>query len=95
MRKFAYLFALLLGTPVMAQQPTCGPFDDIQKDLAAKYGEKPLFVGLDDRGGLLAIFLNKASETWTALVIRPDGQGCFIGAGNAGQFLLPEEGTDG
>jgi hypothetical protein len=93
--KLALAFAVI-ALPAIAQTPACVPFQQAQDDLAGQFGEQVLFVGLDQRGGLMVVFLNAATETWTAMVVRADGMACPVASGEAGAFLPPEaNGVDG
>ena len=88
--------AFALALPGHAQTvPTCMAAGDISDALESKYGESPIFAGLDTRGALILVYLS-ASGTWTAVVSGPDGQACMIGSGSGGYTAeLPPPGEAG
>jgi hypothetical protein len=78
------IIAALVAAPAYAQQaPKCGPRDQVVRNLAAKYGEEPIVVGMNAGGLLYEVYHSPASGTWTALVTRPDGTSCMADAGEA------------
>lgn len=62
-------------------QDNCGPRDDIAKRLAEKYGEAPVWMGLQGPEMVLEIWSAPAGGTWTALYAYPDGRACIVAAG--------------
>ena len=62
-------------------QDNCGPRDDIAKRLTEKWGETPVWMGLQGPEMVLEIWSAPASGTWTALYAYPDGRACIVAAG--------------
>lgn len=86
----ATFFALFAN--ICHAAPSCMVAGDISEALLQKYAESPVFVGLDQRGALLLIYLSTAG-TWTAVVAGPDGRACIIGSGNGGAMAaIPPSG---
>lgn len=85
--KLRYLACLIVfaAAPATAQQPGCGTFEAMRRQIEGeKYLERPV-VEMKDRGGIrVVIWANPDTETWTMLRISPNGQlACVIEAGSA------------
>lgn len=58
--------------------------------LARGYDESPAALGVAGRGGgLVELFRSPHGETWTLLLVLPDGRACMIAAGEDWQPLPP------
>ena len=76
------LLLALLATPAVAAEPPCAPRDAIAKSLGgAPHWEALTAVGETTDGGLLEIWTNDRTGTWTVLLTTPDGRACLISAG--------------
>lgn len=78
----AGLFAL---TPPATAGP-CGSREQIIKELARTYKERPAAIGLMGTGEALEIFVSEAG-TWTAIVSRPGGLACIVASGEVWMFV--------
>ena len=83
------LCALALGTLASADagaQMVCGEREDIVAQLKNKYGETRRSVGLQQGRGIVEVFANGDSGSWTILVTNPQGKTCLMAAGEAFQI---------
>lgn len=79
---------LSLPTTASAAQPVnCGPRNALLKELANKYSEAPVAVGLSNSGALVEVLTSDRGDTWTILVSKPDGTSCLVAAGEEWQAL--------
>ena len=90
--KHALVALALIATPAAAQQATCGSADKVADYLAKKYGEVPEQAGVGGGGGLVVVFSNSQTGTFTIIVRTPDGKACALAAGEGWQRTSkPEE----
>lgn len=74
--------ALLLGMTHPARADECGPRAAVLQALYEKYKESPAFLATNTDGTrLVEITVSPNGETWTLLVIRPDGLTCLLATG--------------
>jgi hypothetical protein len=73
--------ALLVSGPAAAQQYNCGKREAIIKQLDGDYQEAPIGVGIARGGGLLEIWVNPDSGSWSLLVTVPGGATCLMSSG--------------
>ena len=87
MWKSALCFAALcLPVTAMAAPPmSCSPRTDVLSQLAQKFKEAPVAVGLANNGGLLEVLTNGTGSTWTIIITMPNGVSCLVAAGEAWQ----------
>ena len=89
---FAVLFLLPSG-PISAGQsvqPACGDRAKVLTNLAAKYSESPVAVGVTANGGLIELLSAPDGRTWTILFTRPDQVTCLVASGESWQELTPQ-----
>ena len=98
MRAMLVLFALLLSaTAASAQQPPCGPRDNIIGLLtSAKYGELPMLeLGSLDGSSVMHLYSNMTTGTWSLVVFPQPGIACLIATGKSiepmGEAPKPED----
>lgn len=73
---------LLAGAPaVSAASPQCGPVDQVLTLLAEKYGEQMIGEGQGPNGVRLLLFVHPEGDTWTTVVVIPDGTACLVASG--------------
>jgi hypothetical protein len=70
-----------------AAPANCGPRPDLLKQLANKYSEAPVAIGLSNTGALVEVLTSDSGDTWTILVSKPDGTSCLVAAGEEWQAL--------
>ncbi|WP_285672108.1 hypothetical protein [Paralimibaculum aggregatum] len=73
--------------PAQAQQMRCGPRAKIVAHLEKKYGETRHSVGLQQGRGLVEVYANADSGSWTILLTTPQGLSCLMAAGDAYQAM--------
>jgi hypothetical protein len=88
--------AVCICTSVGAQEPArCAPRDVQTGLLTERYGENPVAVGLTP-GGVVEMWANAETGTWTVTITKPDGVLCGIIAGlNFEAMAAPKPGVDG
>ncbi len=77
-----------MAAPADAGHEVCGDREGIVKQLAERYGERPVWRGLDYRGQLVELFASK-SGTWTIIVTVPGMPSCLVAGGEGSQPLEP------
>ena len=94
MRKAILALALLTYgcVPAYAQEPqapsapltharVCGDRTEMLKNLQQKYGETAHSIALSNAGGVLEVFTNPETGSWTILITNPGRPTCVAGAG--------------
>ena len=71
----------VVPTAALAQSGLCGPRSTVVEDLAEKYQEAPVAIGVTSGGGLVEVLSSSDGETWTIIISTPEGVSCFIAAG--------------
>ena len=69
--------------PAHAQDMICGKRQNIIKQLEAKYGETARVMGFSRGAGVVEVYANDESGSWTILVTNPTGTACLMAAGEA------------
>ena len=71
---------VLAVSPVMAQEPPCGPTGAIEKHIAEKFGESVVGAGITTAG---VMFITAKPETgsFTVMLRGPDGRTCILSGG--------------
>lgn len=93
LRLLIALAAIGAALPAQAEQKAaldespaiCASHEVHARYLAEKFGEVPLFSGVAGDGIALQIFVNRATGSWTALLVRGDGVSCVTSAGENGR----------
>ena len=71
------------------QRPPCADYREVQRQLAAGYGEAPVAAGLRSNGELLQVFASPESGTWTIVSTTPQGTACVLAAGRHWELPRP------
>ena len=79
------LFVLYPFSPAVAQ-PTCGDRETFLVKLEESFAERPIAMGLTNKGAVLEVFASK-SGSWTFLVTMPDGVTCVVASGESWESL--------
>ena len=87
MLKTALCVAAVLSVPAtaLAAPMACSPRQEVLSQLASKFKETPVAVGLANNGGLLEVLTAGDGETWTIIITMPNGMSCLVAAGEAWQ----------
>lgn len=84
MRNFLIGTAIALATVSAANaQMVCGKRAEIIKQLESKYGETRQSLGLQQGRGIVEIYANNETGSWTILVTDPRGTSCLLAAGES------------
>lgn len=83
------LLAAALGFPTaaIAAPVNCGPRAKLLEELAKRFSEAPVAVGLANGGALVEVLTNGSGSTWTIIVSQPNGTSCLVAAGESWQEL--------
>jgi len=65
----------------LSGQPLCTSHDHMIVDLATRYKETTVAVGLENRGALLELLTSADGATWSLIVTGPEGNSCIVAAG--------------
>ncbi len=71
---------ILFGANASAQVP-CTQRAEIVTQLAGKYKEVPVAIGVNSKGHLVEVLSSEHGRTWTIIVTSPDGMSCVVSAG--------------
>lgn len=81
MRYLLSVLFILLAFPVLAQNPpNCKPRNDMEGFLTT-FGEERVAVGVSDDSGLVEIWRNKKTGTFTITGTALNGMTCIFSAG--------------
>ncbi|MEM8698192.1 MAG: hypothetical protein AAGF44_03425 [Pseudomonadota bacterium] len=70
-------------TQVRSPQMICGKRQNIIQQLERKYGETARVMGFSQGAGVVEVYANTESGSWTILVTNPSGTSCLMAAGEA------------
>lgn len=73
-------FGLLPMHAIGGTQAACAPRDQIIQELASRFGERQVVLGLAADGHLMELFAGPTNE-WTLVATRPDGTSCIVVVG--------------
>ncbi len=85
MRRLLLTAALVAAFFVPASalaMPQCNTRDSVLRQLADKYGEVPVALGVTHNGGLIEVFAAPNGKTWSIIVTSPQGMSCLVAAGS-------------
>lgn len=90
----ALWLALFCGFNAMAAEPqvpgtNCTGLADARAELKTKWGEELIGRGLMPTGNALAFFSDATGDTFTVLVVFPDGTACVAASGTGWEILPP------
>ncbi len=71
----------LLPLEAGAQSARCAARETVVSHLETRFGEIQLSVGLQPGQGLIELFANPESGSWTILLTTPEGISCLMAAG--------------
>lgn len=71
----------VVSTAALAQSQLCGSRSTVVENLAERYQELPVAIGVTSGGGLVEVLSSSDGETWTIIVSTPEGVSCLIAAG--------------
>ena len=71
--------------PAAAQQ-ACGERANFLNKLEESFAERPIAMGLTDKGAVLEVFASQKGS-WTFLITMPTGQTCVVASGQSWETL--------
>jgi hypothetical protein len=71
---------ILFGASASAQVP-CNQRAEIVTELAGKYKEVPVAIGVNSKGHLVEVLSSEHGRTWTIIVTSPAGMSCVVSVG--------------
>lgn len=74
------LLGVVIAVPASAEM-VCGKRADLLGQLAGRWSEAPVAMGLKDDGSMLEVVASADGSTWTALVTHPSGASCVVATG--------------
>ncbi len=80
--------AWLPAAAIANGESACAPRAHIVLELAEKYRERQVAIGLAESGQLMELYAGPTND-WTLLATRPDGVSCIMGVGSH-LGLVPE-----
>lgn len=82
--------AALVGLTAFAAQAQqqCGPMAKVSEYLTGQYGEALTIAGLMPNG-MMQIWVNPNTGTWTLLKVMPDGSACMMASGDSASITVP------
>lgn len=78
------LAVLLAGALPAPSQARCGQRDEVVRRLEHRHGETRRSAALQDGRGVLELFANAETGSWTILLTTPSGLSCLMAAGESG-----------
>lgn len=86
MKKVLFAAALIGATAVSsipAAAEVCGKRDTVLTRLSEKFGETRRSLGLGANNGVVEVFANDETGSWTITVTMPDGRMCLVASGQS------------
>jgi hypothetical protein len=81
------IFGLAMSVMPAQAQPQCAPVDDVIAGLAKGYAETIRGRGIAGNGNDMLLFTDPEGDTWTLIVLQPDGTACLVASGAAWETL--------
>ena len=85
----AALVAAFFVSASAQAEPQCNTRDSVLKQLADKYGEAPVALGVTHNGGLLEVIATPGGKTWSIIITSPQGISCLVAAGEGWMARRP------
>lgn len=82
---------LLLTTAAHAEPKPCAPHDEQVRFLTEQFGEALLGSGDASQGRKMEFWGNYKTNTWTFVLITPEGIACLMTAGGNLKLIPPGE----
>lgn len=91
-RYVGLVFAISLGmaatSPAFGQSQTCMKRVDLVRQLADRFQEAPIGLGIADNGSAVEVFVNPDGATWTLTMTMPNGLTCLLATGEHWENVL-------
>ena len=79
--------ALSIVASAASAAPNCETREKIVEQLAQKYQETSVAIGVGNDGKLVEVLSNTDGGTWTIIVTSPKGVSCLVAAGEEWRSL--------
>lgn len=73
--------------PAVSAAPPCEDRGKLVAQLAQKYQETSIAIGVASNGKLVEVLTNSSGETWTIIVTSPEGMSCLVATGQGWRKL--------
>ena len=83
----AFLAAALIPTTAAAAAEVCDQHAKVLGQLARKYQEAPVGIGVTSSGNIVEVLTTGDGSTWTIIVTTPQGVSCLVAEGEGLRFL--------
>lgn len=83
--------AFFVSASASQAQPQCGPREILLRQLAEKYGEEPVALGVVHNGSLLEMVMTPDGSTWSMVLTSPSGVSCLVAAGEGWRWRGPKQ----
>jgi hypothetical protein len=90
LKSAAVALAFIASISTASAQMLCMSLDDVKK-LTKGSGEEPQVAGSLEEGWNFLLFASPKGETWTAVMVRPNGLACVLGVGKKLEVIWPTE----
>ena len=70
-------------------QSRCNLRARLIEQLAERYREAPIALGVDSGGSLIEVLAAADGSTWTIVVTSPQGRSCMVAAGEGWRVVPP------
>lgn len=82
MKKLLMIATVMLLPITAYAEPECMARAILVEQLAENFKEAPQFVGLDNSGNLLEVWVSHDNPSWTVLVSYPERVSCLLAVGS-------------
>ncbi len=86
---------MILMSNAVGAQSNCAPHNEVVDQLAKKYGEAPVAIGVTSGGGLVEVLTTSDGTTWTMILSMPNGTTCLVAAGEGWRVLKRDDSLSG
>jgi len=90
-RLISLAVACLIAAPATAEPAKCFDRAVLVAFLQTEYGETQAAMDFQEGIGLVEVFANRRTGTWTMLSVMPHGMSCLISSGDATPGTAPAE----
>jgi hypothetical protein len=90
LKSAAVALAFIASISTASAQMLCMSLDDVKK-MTKGSGEEPQVAGSLEEAGISCSLHHQRGETWTAVMVRPNGLACVLGVGKKLEVIWPTE----
>ena len=84
----AFVAAFFVPSAARAE-PQCNTRESVLRQLAEKYGEAPVAIGVTHNGALMEVIAQPGGRTWSIVITSPQGMSCLVAAGEGWRLVEP------